>query len=51
MRELPFSFKKLTPAIEVVWASTTQLRPTLGHTLTGWVPRKQSLVDGMDLYW
>lgn len=36
---------------ESAWASTTQLRPTLAHALTGWTPRKLGLVDGMDAYW
>lgn len=36
---------------EAAWASTTQLRPTLAHALTGWTPRKLGLVDGMDAYW
>ncbi|BEI85911.1 hypothetical protein CcaverHIS002_0601980 [Cutaneotrichosporon cavernicola] len=36
---------------EVAWASTTLLRPTLAHSLTGWTPRKLSLVDGIDMYW
>lgn len=38
-------------AMEAAWASTTNLRPTLAHSLTGWSPRKPGLVDGMDLYW
>lgn len=37
--------------MEVAWASTTLVRPTLAHSLTGWTPRKLNLVDGMDLYW
>jgi len=31
--------------------STTNLKPSLGEALTGWRPRKPSIVDGMDLYW
>lgn len=37
--------------MEMGWASTTLVRPTLATTLTGWAPRKMCLVDGMDLYW
>lgn len=33
------------------WASTLNARPSLGPALTGWQPKKLSLVDGMDLYW
>ncbi|KAK4686743.1 hypothetical protein P7C73_g3378, partial [Tremellales sp. Uapishka_1] len=36
---------------EIAWASTTNLKPSLAHALTGWVPRKMGLVDGMDIYW
>jgi hypothetical protein len=36
---------------EVAWASTTLLRPTLAHSLTGWTARKPGLVDGIDMYW
>ena len=39
-------------AFENAWGnSTTHLKPTLGEALTGWRPRKMSLVDGMDLYY
>ncbi|WWC59553.1 uncharacterized protein I303_102109 [Kwoniella dejecticola CBS 10117] len=33
------------------YLSSTLLKPSLGYALTGWVPRKLSLVDGMDIYW
>jgi hypothetical protein len=39
-------------AFQQAWGnSTTQLKPSLGEALTGWRPRKMSLVDGMDIYW
>ncbi|EIW71209.1 hypothetical protein TREMEDRAFT_60142 [Tremella mesenterica DSM 1558] len=33
------------------WVSTLNLRPSLGYALTGWQPRKMSLVDSMDTLW
>ncbi|WVR04697.1 hypothetical protein IAU60_001708 [Kwoniella sp. DSM 27419] len=36
---------------ESAYASTCLVKPTLGHALVGWTCKKQSLVDGMDVYW
>ncbi|WRT64693.1 uncharacterized protein IL334_001627 [Kwoniella shivajii] len=46
-------YKAKTPrsAYEEAWASTTLIKPSLGDALTGWKPKKMSLVDGMDIYW
>ncbi|ORY30343.1 hypothetical protein BCR39DRAFT_466725, partial [Naematelia encephala] len=37
--------------LEVAWQSTTNMKPTLGHALTGWTPKKMGIVDGMNVYW
>jgi hypothetical protein len=26
-------------------------RPSLGHALTGWQPKRMAVSDGMDVYW
>ncbi|WVQ69351.1 uncharacterized protein L199_007568 [Kwoniella botswanensis] len=38
-------------AMQEAWVSSTLFKPSLGNALTGWRPRKMSLVDGMDIYW
>jgi hypothetical protein len=38
-------------AYDKAWVSTLNARPSLGAALSGWYPRKMSLVDGMDVYW
>ncbi|WVW78386.1 hypothetical protein I302_100340 [Kwoniella bestiolae CBS 10118] len=38
-------------AMQEAWISSTLIKPSLGDALTGWRPRKMSLVDGMDIYW
>ena len=38
-------------AYDIAWASTLNVKPSLGAALVGWHPRKMSLVDGIDLYW
>ncbi|WVQ98137.1 hypothetical protein IAU59_005259 [Kwoniella sp. CBS 9459] len=46
-------YKALKPsnAWDKAWVSTANLRPSLGEALTGWRPKKMSLVDGIDIYW
>ncbi|KAK8847476.1 hypothetical protein IAR55_005334 [Kwoniella newhampshirensis] len=43
--------KGASNAWDKAWVSTALIKPSLGYALTGWVPRKMSLVDGMDIYW
>ncbi|WVF69713.1 hypothetical protein IAT40_004492 [Kwoniella sp. CBS 6097] len=46
-------YKALKPSNgwDSAWLSGVLVKPTLGEALTGWRPRKMSLVDGMDVYW
>jgi hypothetical protein len=43
--------KEAKAPIEKAWVSTLNIHSTLTTVLTGWRPRKLSLVDGMDIYW
>nr|XP_019008392.1 uncharacterized protein I206_06951 [Kwoniella pini CBS 10737]OCF47173.1 hypothetical protein I206_06951 [Kwoniella pini CBS 10737] len=46
-------YKSKPPAgdFDQAYLSSSLLKPSLGYALTGWTPRKMSLVDGMDIYW
>ncbi|KAL7420066.1 hypothetical protein Q5752_005031 [Cryptotrichosporon argae] len=48
---LTYTIRPPAIAFEAAWASTTRMRPTLAQALTGWVPRKLGVVDGIDIYW
>jgi hypothetical protein len=42
----------IAPSVfEEAWASTAMIKPSLAAALTGWSPRKMSLVDGIEIYW
>lgn len=41
----------LTTAYEVAWTTPLLARPSLGHALTGWQPKRMGVSDGMDVYW
>ena len=43
--------KEASSGVEKAWVSTLNSRPSLLGAVTGWRPKKLSLVDGMDLYW
>jgi hypothetical protein len=38
-------------AFEEAFCSSIVVKPSLGNALTGWTPKKPSLVDGIDVYW
>lgn len=43
--------KEASSGVEKAWVSTLNSHPSLLTAVTGWRPKKLSLVDGMDLYW
>lgn len=46
-----YKHKKIENEWDQAWVSTALIKPSLGNALTGWTPRKMSLVDGIDIYW
>ncbi|WWC86816.1 uncharacterized protein L201_001695 [Kwoniella dendrophila CBS 6074] len=46
-----YRHKRPQGSSQEAWTSTTLAKPSLGDALTGWKPKKMSLVDGMDIYW
>jgi nucleoside-diphosphate-sugar epimerase len=43
--------KKPSDAYETAWITPLMARPSLGHALTGWQPKRMAVSDGMDVYW
>ncbi|WWD21567.1 hypothetical protein CI109_106053 [Kwoniella shandongensis] len=46
-----YKAKEPTDPWDKAWTSTVLIKPSLGNALTGWTPKKMSLVDGMDIYY
>ncbi|KZO95516.1 NAD(P)-binding protein [Calocera viscosa TUFC12733] len=46
-----YSFRAPANLFEIALTTTSFSRPTLGRALTGWVPKKIGLVDGMAIYY
>ncbi|EJD05188.1 NAD-binding protein [Fomitiporia mediterranea MF3/22] len=45
-----WAYREPTNPFEEAIAVTSRLRPSLGRSLLGWVPKKAGLVDGMEIY-
>ncbi|EJU04357.1 NADP-binding protein [Dacryopinax primogenitus] len=46
-----YSYRAPQNTFEVAMTTTSFTRPSLGRALTGWVPKKFGLVDGMQVYY
>jgi hypothetical protein len=45
------TYTKIGDPFHEAIASTNLLRPTLGKSLVGWIPRKAPLAQGMEVYY
>ncbi|GFZ47799.1 hypothetical protein JCM24511_05546 [Saitozyma sp. JCM 24511] len=46
-----YTIRPPSNAFEEAFCSSIVVKPSLGNALTGWAPKKPSLVDGIDVYW